>query len=158
MPETDDIHGGTQIGQQNAEARRIAMKQAEKTKFEEENMIRLTTTRIEKKESKRMMRQETSNLRAITDLGNLVRETAYFTKDESKDKKFNKRNKHQVTSDTERHSNGMRKKQRTDRDGRIIDDSNNRQKPMKMKNQLQAALYGGGGGGKNSKKKKSSKR
>jgi U3 small nucleolar ribonucleoprotein protein LCP5 len=169
-PETDDIHGGTQLGQQRAYARRIAEKQNEKTKFEEESMIRLTTTRLEKKEMKRMMRDETSNLNAISDLNNLARESSAFgfggggsrnnndSDDDDHDVRGNRRIKksgrksmHDATTSSARHTNGIRKKQRTDRDGRVAPE-----KSFQAKNSLQAAMYGGGGNNSKKNKKRSS--
>ena len=72
-PEQDDIHGGSAYGKQREAARRLAEKEAAKTRFEEDHMIRLTATRKDKKERRRLMREESSNLAAMTDLGNLVR-------------------------------------------------------------------------------------
>ena len=77
-PEQEDMHGGGDFGRQREAARRATDREAEKTKYEESQMIRLTESRKDKKEKKRLMRMENSNLSAISDLGNLVRETSAF--------------------------------------------------------------------------------
>lgn len=72
-PEQEDVHGGSTYGKQKEAARRLSQREKEKTDFEESAMIRLTTSRKEKKEQSRMLREESSNLSAISDLGNIVR-------------------------------------------------------------------------------------
>lgn len=72
-PEQEDMHGGAEYGKQRDAARRLTELEKEKTRFEEDNMIRLTTSRKHKKERKKLMREESSNLGAISDLGNLTR-------------------------------------------------------------------------------------
>ena len=71
-PEEDDLDGGAALGKQKEAARRMAEREAEKTKFEEEMMVRLTQSRKDKKARGRMMREEQSNLGAIADLGRLA--------------------------------------------------------------------------------------
>ena len=71
-PEEEDLDGGAALGKQKEAARRMAEREAEKTKFEEEMMVRLTQSRKEKKARGRMMREEQSNLGAIADLGRLA--------------------------------------------------------------------------------------
>jgi len=71
-PEEDDLDGGAALGKQKEAARRMAEREAEKTKFEEDMMVRLTQSRKEKKARGRMMREEQSNLGAIADLGRLA--------------------------------------------------------------------------------------
>lgn len=75
-PEQEDSHGAALIGKQRASSRRMAAQEAQRTSFEEDNMIRLTVSRKEKKDRKKMLREETSNLHAISDLGNLVNEAS----------------------------------------------------------------------------------
>lgn len=82
-PEQDDIHGGTEVGKQREAARRLAEKEAEKTRFEEDAMVRLTTTRKEKKERQKLMRAETSNLTAIANLGNIARDASLMDRDDT---------------------------------------------------------------------------
>jgi U3 small nucleolar ribonucleoprotein protein LCP5 len=72
-PEQEDMHGGVEYGKQREAARRLTEMEHEKTRFEEENMIRLTTSRKHKKERQKLMREESSNLGAIADIGNLTR-------------------------------------------------------------------------------------
>jgi hypothetical protein len=71
-PEEEDIRGGAMLGKQREIAKRLAKQDADVQEFEETHMIRLTMGRKEKKERKRMMREEMSNLGAIADLGNVV--------------------------------------------------------------------------------------
>lgn len=71
-PEEDDLDGGAALGKQKEAARRMAEREAEKTKFEEDMMVRLTQSRKDKKARGRMMREEQSNLGAIADLGSLA--------------------------------------------------------------------------------------
>jgi U3 small nucleolar ribonucleoprotein protein LCP5 len=80
-PEQDDIHGGGEFGKQKAAARRMAEKEAETTKYEESTMVRLAVSRQDKKDRKRLMRQEHSNLSAISsNLSNLVQDANFGIK------------------------------------------------------------------------------
>ena len=54
------------LGKQSVASRKIAMRDADIREFEESQMIRLTMGKKEKKERKRMMREEMSNLGAIS--------------------------------------------------------------------------------------------
>ena len=112
-------------------------------------MVRLTTSRKEKKERKRLMREENSNLAAIADLGNLVRESQFGETRGSSDQ-------HEDIFESKRHSNGKRKKQLIDGDGRVL--SGKGRKSTGAKNALQEALFGGGGDGGGAGKKKGKKR
>jgi len=133
--------------QQRAAAQRLAARQHEREQFEEDNMIRLTVSRQEKKEQKRLMREEASNLAAISDLGNLARDSKMSgrgggaRRDRGDD----------YGDDFDRHANGKRRRQAVDREGRTGGKGD--RKP-KAQNALQEALFGGGGG----KQKKRSKR
>lgn len=71
-PEEEDIRGGALLGQQREISKRLAQREADVAEFEEAHMIRLTMGKKEKKERKRIMREEMSNLGAIADLGNVV--------------------------------------------------------------------------------------
>ncbi|KAL7477226.1 hypothetical protein ACHAW6_003047 [Cyclotella cf. meneghiniana] len=71
-PEEEDIRGGALLGQQCEISKRLAQREADVAEFEEAHMIRLTMGKKEKKERKRIMREEMSNLGAIADLGNVV--------------------------------------------------------------------------------------
>jgi len=140
-PDQEDIHGGTEYGKQREAARRLAERQAEQTKFEEDAMVRLVTSRKDKKEQKRLLREEASNLSAIADLGNLVRgvSTAFS---ENKDGKGDKG-----------------EDDYGDRRGNQFDEvsgkpKKGRGKKVTGKNSLQTALYGGNGGASNKKRRK----
>jgi len=178
QPEQEDFHGGTEYGKQAQAAKRFAEREAEKTRYEEETMSRLVVTRKEKKERKRIMRLEGSNLNGIADLGNLVRDASRVVDahggknnddDDDRDYKRGGRSERggkgdrgggggEGSFDTERHASGKRKKELLDSDGRK-QQMRGKRKIGGPKNSFQSALYGGGrdGGGK-SKKKKSSKR
>lgn len=149
-PEQEDTRGGAELGRQREAARRMAEREKEKERYEEDNMVRLTTSRKEKKERKRLMREENSNLAAIADLGNLVRESQFGERKQSTDD-------HEDIFESKRHSNGKRKKQLIDGDGKLL--SGKGRKSMGAKNALQEALFGGsgsGGGGKKKGKKRKS--
>lgn len=160
-PEVDDIHGGVHhhstTGSASTTARRISEKMIEKTKFEEDNMIRLTTTRIEKKERKKLQRDAMSNLNAISDLANLVvRDFEHDRRDNRKHTAdINNGSQQQMTA-TSRHGNGKRKREHLDHNGRVIDENKHEQRKYKSfsKNSLQSTLYGTN---ESSNKKKSKK-
>ena len=155
-PDQEDMHGGGDFGKQREAARRFAEREAEKTRYEEDTMMRFTVTRKEKKERKKIMRMENSNLTAVTDLGNLVRETAAFGKSDnagSDDDAIPEAYQERATG-KKRYDNGKRVREIDNVDGM----SRRRgSKAPKAKNSLQAALYSGGGGG-SKKSKKSSRR
>jgi U3 small nucleolar ribonucleoprotein protein LCP5 len=148
-PEQEDIHGGSDYGKQRAAARRLAEREDEKTKYEEDAMVRLGTSRKDKKEKRRLMRDEGSNLAAIADLGNLVRETKAFGRygDNSDEEDMPKL---PVDSAPKRYENGKRR-----RDEEIVDGPGNgrRGQTGNTRNSLQAALYNTEGKGKGKKKK-----
>jgi U3 small nucleolar ribonucleoprotein protein LCP5 len=149
-PEQEDIHGGSDLGKQRAAARRLAEREAEKTKYEEETMVRLQTSRKDKKEKKRLMREETSNLNAIADLGNLVRETKAFGRyGDGGDRGGGS----SLPADDEpkRFSNGKRRRDQINTDGQT---AGRRGKVGKAKNSLQAALYNTGNKGTKKKTKR----
>ena len=82
-PDQDDVHGGANAdmyGKQRAASRKLEQQEKERIEYEESAMIRLTTSRKEKKEKKRIgrMMEGGSNLNQIANLGNLVRETEAF--------------------------------------------------------------------------------
>ena len=157
-PEQEDVHGGSDYGRQRVAAQRLADQDAEKTRYEEDAMVRLTTTRKEKKERKALMRQEGSNLSAIADLGNLVRETRAFggREDDSDDEPMPEppSGEQRYGSGEQRYDNGKRRREQDNVDGSQMrrggKAGNGKAKP---KNTLQAALYNTGGGGKQNKKK-----
>mmetsp|Transcript_3362 Transcript_3362/g.7026 ORF Transcript_3362/g.7026 Transcript_3362/m.7026 type:complete len:407 (+) Transcript_3362:29-1249(+) len=142
-PEQDDIHGGTELGKQRESSRRFAQQQEEKTRYEEDAMIRLTTTRKEKKERKQIMRQESSNLSAIADLGNIVRDTSLYQDDERRRKKSRREEADMSPSEPYVDRQGRQQKKGT------------RGKTLHAKNSLQAALFGGDSSSSKSKKKAS---
>ena len=149
-PEQQDVHGGSELGQQREAARRLAQREAEKTAFEEDQMVRLTTTRKEKKERLRLMRAEKSNLAAISDLGNLVRDAALGDNEEE----ASEADQTGIIK-SGRHSSGKRIRQAIDRDGRTIH-SQGKRRSIQTKNSLQDALFNRESG--KSKKKKRNKR
>ena len=161
QPDQEDYHGGTEYGQQAQAAKRFAEREAEKIKMEENSMIRLTVTRKEKKERKRLMRLEGSNLNGIADLGNLVRDASRVidthddgdNDDHSDNDRRGRGRGGDLPEPSKRHANGKRRKEMTDRDGRPIK-TNGRKGGKGAKNSYQAALYDGGG----SSKKRKSKR
>jgi U3 small nucleolar ribonucleoprotein protein LCP5 len=143
-PEQEDIHGGGDFGRQREAARRATDREAEKTKYEENNMIRLTESRKEKKEKKRLMRMETSNLSAISDLGNLVRETSAFGNDGDDDDdgpmpEPGEDIPEPGRDNKQRYDNGKRRRDRDE----IEPSRSTRKGPKggKAKNSHQAALY-----------------
>lgn len=142
VPEQEDIHGGSELGRQREAARRVAEREAEKTRFEEEKMVRLVTSRQEKKEKRRLLREENSNLAAIADLGNIVRDSTFGESGRGRE--------HDDPLSTERHVNGKRKRKILDKDGRVLD-ARRGKRPVQSKNSLQAALFGGERGGKKKK-------
>lgn len=109
-PEQDDVHGGSAYGKQKEAARRLAQREKERTDFEEGAMMRLTISRKDKKEQKRMMREESSNLSAISDLGNIVRgvREAFGDDGESRGRKRNGRE--DIFEDDEHQAKGRKKK------------------------------------------------
>lgn len=155
VPESEDMHGGTDFGRQSAAARRLAEENAEKTAYEESNFIRLTTSRKEKKARKKMMREENSNLTAIADLGNLVRETSHLTAIEDADGSKWRPEEINDDDDNARYGNGKRKRKEGLPGGGEPADRYHRRgkKGIQAKNSFQAALFGGDGGSKKSKKK-----
>jgi U3 small nucleolar ribonucleoprotein protein LCP5 len=151
-PEQEDIHGGSDYGKQRAAARRLADKEAEKVRYEEDAMIRLTTSRKDKKEKNRQMRQEGSNLAAISDLGNLVRETQAFGRDDdSGDEAIPEPPRHtpEHPPANQRYDNGKRRRGEPENTGgRPVKKGN----IGKAKNSFQAALYNTEGGKQKKKK------
>jgi len=156
-PEEDDFTGGAALGKQRESSRRFAEKMREKDEYEEDAMIRLTVTKKEKQMQKKIMREELSNLKSISDLGNIAAGvTAAFGSENRKGG--------DEESDTEelsgRHANGKRR-----RDDYVGDNSNSRQGKKganqkganpPAKNSFQKALFGMDGSG--GKKKKGSRK
>lgn len=139
-PEQEDMHGGSDYGKQRAAARRLAEREAEKTKAEEEGMVRLITSRKEKKEKKRLLRMESSNLGAISDLSNLVRETREFGRDDRSDddNSLPPIPKGGAGNSSERYHNGKRSRGNDMADGKSAKRHGKMGKP---KNALQSALF-----------------
>lgn len=136
-PEQADVQGGSDYGKQREVARRMAEREAEKICIEEDNMIRLVTSRKEKKERRRLMREESSNLAAIADLGSLVRGVSSAFQQDSDDA-----DSHDVgmaAVGEGRHASGKRKRGTVDEaSGRSRKNGRTRE----PKNSLQKALYG----------------
>jgi hypothetical protein len=184
QPDTEDVFGGGNselYGKQRSASRALAQREAERTEFEESTMVRLTMSRKDKKEKKRVerMMEGGSNLAQIANLGNLVRENEAFGRndnDDGSDDEYGERdralqaymsgeqsgNKSSGGENSSRHANGKRRREpmsenRADGSGRRLKMG----KRPKAYNSLQSALYGGGesrSGGKSSKGKKRSKR
>jgi hypothetical protein len=132
-PEQEDLHGGTDYGRQREASRKLDEIEKEKKKFEEDNMIRLTTSRKQKKERQRLMREESSNLSAISDLGSLTRSVSAA---------FDERPKR--SNDYDESVVGQKKKKKYD--------------GVQARNSLQKALYGGKSDGGDAKKKQKKRR
>lgn len=136
-PEQADVHGGSEYGRQREAARRMAEREAEKIQVEEDNFIRLTTSRKEKKERKRLMREEGSNLTAIANLGNVVRGVSSAFGEDSDD--GDAAGIESMTAG--RYSNGKRKRNTIDEaTGRPRSTGGGRAR--QPKNEFQQALYG----------------
>jgi len=178
QPETEDVFGGGNselYGKQRSASRALAQREAERIEFEESTMIRLTTSRKEKKEKKRVerMMEGGANLAQIANLGNLVRETEAFGKDDGANSDDEDQYREEAleaymkgdqpshkggggggSSSSSRHANGKRR-----RDPVSENQANGAGRRLKMgkrpkaKNSLQAALYGSSGGSSKSKKK-----
>jgi U3 small nucleolar ribonucleoprotein protein LCP5 len=152
-PDQEDMHGGGDFGKQREAARRFAEREAEKTRYEENTMTRFTVTRKEKKERNKIMRMESSNLTAVTDLGNLVRETSAFGRtDDHGDEDMPEAYQERGSGGKKRYDNGKRRREPENIDGMSRRRSS---KAPKAKNSFQAALYAGGG---SKKSKKASRR
>mmetsp|Transcript_19807 Transcript_19807/g.20146 ORF Transcript_19807/g.20146 Transcript_19807/m.20146 type:complete len:143 (-) Transcript_19807:1671-2099(-) len=140
-------------------------------------MVRLTTSRKEKKEKKRVerMMEGGSNLGEIANLGNIVRETQAFGRTNSDDdqdgdreealKTYMSGEQNNITNSADsrgRYANGKRQRDPTTENRRDGAGAAGRQLKMgkrpKAYNSFQAALYGSGGsggsGGKPAKTKK----
>lgn len=144
-PEEEDARGGALFGLQSDRSRKISSRNAELEAFEEGHMMRLSVGRKEKKERKRMMREEMSNLGAIADgLGNVVagvddafgggggggRKRMTTTGESAYKTKGMRRRKVDVID----HEGVARKKKKSAKNGGAT-------------NTYQKSLYGGGGGG-----------
>mmetsp|Transcript_9612 Transcript_9612/g.18052 ORF Transcript_9612/g.18052 Transcript_9612/m.18052 type:complete len:439 (-) Transcript_9612:31-1347(-) len=148
-PEEDDLDGGAVLGKQRERARRFAEQLQEKTKYEEDAMVRLTTSRKEKKLRQKIMRDEVSNLNAIADLGNIAAGVTAAFGGESKNERGEQFGDDKAMST--RHANGKRRRDMEDFGGHA---SNNKREKKRAnpKNSFQKALFGMDGNG--SKKKK----
>ena len=134
-PEQEDMHGGTEYGKQREAARRLTEMEKEKTRFEEDHMIRITTSRKHKKERKKLMRAESSNLGAIADVANITRSVSAA---------FETKPQHSTApSGVDLIDGGISRKKR---------------KPGVQGNPLQKALFGVSDGNDTSKRKKKLKR
>lgn len=184
QPDTEDVFGGGNselYGKQRSASKALAQREAERIEFEESTMVRLTTSRKEKKEKKRIERvmEGGSNLAQIANLGNLVRETEAFGKSDNhndSDDEYGEREralqtymsgeqnneKRSFDGDISRHANGKRR-----RDPITENRANGSGRRLKMGkkpnayNSAQEALYGSGrssSSSKPSKGKKKSKR
>lgn len=141
-PEQEDLHGGAELGFQREAAQRVAQRAADKEKHEEDNFVRLVTKRTERKERERVLRQETSNLSAISDLGNIIRGVAAFDDEERGGKNRGGGRSNNNDQDDpwskDRHANGKRRKQEMDSDGRAV---RNKKTKFQAKNALQSELF-----------------
>lgn len=135
-PEEEDIRGGAMLGKQREVSRKLAARDADIQEFEETQMIRLTMGKKEKKERKRMMREEMSNLGAISELGNIAAGVDDAFGEEYKGRK--------TQGGSSFKTMGMRK-----RKVEVFDEartsnkkSRNSKKSKRSSNQFQNALYG----------------
>ena len=135
-PEEEDIRGGAMLGKQREVSRKLAARDADIQEFEETQMIRLTMGKKEKKERKRMMREEMSNLGAISELGNIAAGVDDAFGEEYKGRKEQGGSSFKTM--------GMRK-----RKVEVFDEartsnkkSRNSKKSKRSSNQFQNALYG----------------
>ena len=154
-------------GKQRAAVRKLAQLEKERTEYEEANFIRLQRSRKEKKEKKRIQRMMESggDLAQMANLGNLVRETQAFGRndDHEEDEDMARdqalqdfhRSGGQLGSgkssrtSSSRHANGKRRRER--------DNTSPHKKKRgipKAQNSLQAALYGSGSSKRKSKGKR----
>jgi len=151
-PEEEDFGGGATLGKQREAAQRLADKDKERTEFEENTMMRLTTSRKDKKMRNRVMRDEVSNMNAIADLSNLTAGVSAAFGDGSRQDDGRSVDNGDTSG---RHMNGKRR--RIDGfgespDTRERDGSQQRKMHPKTKNSFQKALYGADDGGEGSKK------
>lgn len=154
-PEEEDFGGGATLGKQREAAQRLSDRDRERTEFEENTMMRLTTSRKEKKMRNKIMRDEVSNLNAIADLSNL---TAGVSAAFGDSKQHSSRGgfKHQDEK-AQRHSNGKRRRVDDGESHGTGQRNSTKKNRQGAKNSFQRALYGmgdGGGKGKKSNKRK----
>lgn len=72
-PETEDNQGAGERNNATREFQRLEQRQNEKRRYEEDNFVRLTVTRQEKKDRKRLQRENYSNLGSLAaNVDNLV--------------------------------------------------------------------------------------
>lgn len=133
-PEEDDMFGGAKLGTTKDAAKRIVEKEAEKLAYEEKAMVRLPTTKKERKEKNRVTREEISNLGSLADLTDLSAGV----------KAFNRSNRSGDKNERD-HSGGKRRKPAQ---------KQSRSSGSGAKNSLQSALYGTDGGSSSKKRKK----
>ncbi len=153
-PEEDDFGGGAIIGKQRESAQRLAEKEAEKTRYEEDAMIRLGTSRKDKKMKNRIMREEISNLNTISDLGNLTTGVSVaFGDGDRGSSKGGGKNSILEGSASSRYANGKRRRDFDEFGGEGATKKGGKRRDPK--NSFQKALYGVSASG--SKKKKSRK-
>ena len=175
QPETEDVFGGGNselYGKQRSASKALAQREAERIEFEESTMVRLTTSRKEKKEKKRIERMaEGGNLAQIANLGNLVRETEAFGRnDDGSDDEYGEeeralqaytsgeQDKSGGAGGDSRHANGKRRRDPMSENANGSGRRLKMGKRPKAYNSAQAALYGGKVSKKSSKGKKKSKR
>lgn len=153
MPEEDDFGGGANLGKQRESARRLAEREAEKTKFEEEAFVRLTTSRKDKKMKNRIMREEISNLHSIADIGNLTAGVSLAFGKEGMDRDDEVIRVTGSSRQSSRHANGKRRRNNEYEDGSSSSRKGKRRNDPK--NSYQRALFGiDGSSGQKKKSKK----
>ena len=160
------MHGGALLGSQSEKSRKVSQRDANIQEFEENQMIRLTMSRVEKKERKKMRRDEMSNLNVLSGgFGYAGVEDAFGGGGgNDSDGGLDKMSTMKRSSSGGRHSGGGGDVGEGGRDGsyktkgmrkrkvEVLDDSGNgsKRKSSKKKgasNTFQKSLYGGGGGG-----------
>lgn len=155
MPEEDDFGGGATVGKQRDAARKLAEREAEKTKFEEDAFIRLTASRKEKKTRNRIMREEVSNLHSIADIGNLTAGVS-LAFGGGRDNSGNDDEVIRVggsSRQSSRHANGKRRRDGEGGEGGGGSSGRKGKRRNDAKNSFQKALFGIGNGSDSKKKK-----
>eukprot|EP00571_Detonula_confervacea_P011418 CAMPEP_0172304446 /NCGR_PEP_ID=MMETSP1058-20130122/5851_1 /TAXON_ID=83371 /ORGANISM="Detonula confervacea, Strain CCMP 353" /LENGTH=524 /DNA_ID=CAMNT_0013015673 /DNA_START=152 /DNA_END=1724 /DNA_ORIENTATION=- len=149
-PEEEDARGGAMLGKQSEKSRKIAARDKDIEEFEETHMNRLTMGRKDKRERKKMMREEMSNLGAIAGgLGSIAGgvEDAFGDDDGGRFRESRGGDNRRNNSDDE--NDGFKMKGMRKRKVEVLDEGGRKSKVMTASNQntFQKSLYGGGGGG-----------
>lgn len=142
-PEEDDVDGGA-AWKTSTRARVLSEKEAERTAYEEEAMVRFTMSRKEKKERNRILQEEKSNLRSLSDFGNLTAGISAFVESNNGDHPDEDDDGDKVRNydSSSRHANGRRKR-RDDDDGDYGRKNKMRGRTSKKRNEESNLFFGG---------------